>query len=295
MTDDSLGTVLVTGCSSGIGRATAILLASSGFQVVAGVRREEPLRELEGLRLPQLFPVMLDVTQDADVARCVADISQRCPNGLFALVNNAGIGLPVAVELSQLDDVRQMFEVNSISPLRMIQHCLPLLRRTHGRIINMSSMNGTMALPMVGVYSASKFALEALSDALRVELRPWQISVSLIRPGQVRTSIFDKAREDLERGAGQIPEELRSGYDVMYAKAGDFNERGAKALTSPEQVARTVLGALRARRPRTHYTVGLDAQGMQCAKWLIPQRLLDRVLARVMGVLKTLPEPGRKR
>ena len=255
----------------------------------AGVRRDEHLQELEALEVPFLVPVLLDVTQDDDVARTVADIRQRCPGGLFALVNNAGVGLPAAVELSQLDEVRKLFEVNSVSPLRMIQHCLPLLRQTRGRVINMSSMNGTLALPMVGVYSASKFALEALSDTLRVELRPWQISVSLIRPGQVRTSIFDKAREHLQANSPEIPEELKSGYDEMYARAGSFNERGAKSLTSPEQVASVVLRCLEARRPKTHYTVGIDAHGMRYARWLTPKRLVDRALASVMGVLKPLP------
>ena len=286
--DKSERTVLVTGCSSGIGRATALLLASNGFQVFAGVRREQHLKDLTELNRSNLAPVILDVTQDDDVALAVATIEQECPQGLFGLVNNAGVGLPSAVELSRLDEVRRLFEVNTLAPLRMIQHCLPLLRKTHGRVINMSSMNGTMALPMVGAYSASKFALEALSDTLRVELRPWQISVSLIRPGQVRTSIFDKARDDLQQRTVNIPAELKSGYDAMYARAGDFNERGAKALTSPEQVARVVLRALNARRSRTHYTVGMDARGMRYAKWLAP-RLVDRALARVMGLLKPLP------
>ncbi len=287
--DKSRRIVMVTGCSSGIGRATALQLANYGFQVFAGVRREQHLDNLLDLKRSNLVPILLDVTQDDDVARAVATIEKDCPQGLFGLVNNAGVGLPAAVELSHLDEVRQLFEVNTVAPLRMIQHCLPLLRKTRGRVINMSSMNGTLALPMVGAYSASKFALEALSDTLRVELRPWQISVSLIRPGQVRTSIFDKARDDLQQRTGKIPAELKSGYDIMYARAGDFNERGAKAITTPEQVARVVQRALTARRPRTHYTVGMDAHGMQCAKWLTPWRLIDRSLARVMGVLKPLP------
>ncbi|MBD15603.1 MAG: short-chain dehydrogenase/reductase [Planctomycetaceae bacterium] len=287
--DKSRRTVMVTGCSSGIGRATALQLANYGFQVFAGVRREQHMDNLWDLKRSNLVPILLDVTQDDDAARAVATIEKDCPQGLSGLVNNAGVGLPAAVELSHLDEVRQLFEVNTVAPLRMIQHCLPLLRKTRGRVINMSSMNGTLALPMVGAYSASKFALEALSDTLRVELRPWQISVSLIRPGQVRTSIFDKARDDLQQRTGKIPAELKSGYDIMYARAGDFNERGAKAITTPEQVARVVQRALTARRPRTHYTVGMDAHGLQCAKWLTPWRLIDRSLARVMGVLKPLP------
>ena len=286
--EESLRTVLVTGCSSGIGRATAILLARSGFHVYAGVRRQEQVRDLTDPYRSNLTAVELDVTKDDHVARVVEFIDQESPSGLYGLVNNAGVGLPAAVELSQLDEVRQVFEVNSVAPLRMIQQCLPLLRKTQGRVINMSSLNGMMALPMVGAYSASKFALEALSDTLRVELRPWQVSVSLIRPGQVRTSIFDKARTQLEESTSNIPEDLKAGYGKMYARAGSFNELGAKAMTSPEQVARVVLKALNAKRPRTHYTVGMDAHGMNYARWLAPQRVVDRALARIMGVLKPL-------
>ncbi len=281
-----LRTVLITGCSSGIGQATAVLLAENGYRVLAGVRSAEQAAKLVRPELPLLEPLLLDVTNEEDVAHAVEFAQASSSGGLYGLVNNAGVGLPAAVELSTLDEVRQLFEVNTIAPLRMIQSCLPLLRKSHGRVINMSSMNGTMALPMVGVYSASKFALEALSDALRVELRPWRIPVTIIRPGQVRTSIFEKARNSLNERSQYIPSELKSAYDVMYARAGEFNERGAKSTTSPEMVASVVLKALNAKRPRSHYTVGLDALGMQLAKSLVPQRLLDRTLARVMSLVE---------
>ena len=285
---ESMQTVLITGCSSGIGRASALLMAENGFRVLAGVRSEQQVEQLSDPRLPTLKPILLDVTNESDVCRVVDHARQSCPNGLYGLVNNAGMGLPAAVELSTIDEVRQLLEVNTVGPLRMIQSCLPLLRAGRGRVINMSSMNGTLAMPMVGAYSASKFALEALSDTLRVELRPWQLPVIIIRPGQVRTSIFSKMRDGLNARSPDIPDELREGYDVMYARAGEFNERGAQSSTTPEAVARVVLRALAARRPRTHYLVGIDAQGMQLAKSLVPQRLLDRTFARVMRVLKPI-------
>jgi len=286
--NSSCRTVLVTGCSSGIGRATALLLAEQGFHVFAGVRCSRQAEELSRPELSLLEPIHLDVTNEDDVAQAVELVRKTNPEGLYGLVNNAGVGLPAAVELSSLDEVRQVFEVNTIAPLRMIQSFLPLLRIASGRVINMSSMNGTMALPMVGVYSASKFALEALSDSLRVELRPWQIPVSVIRPGQVRTSIFDKARKSLHSHSANIPAELKVGYDSMYARAGKFNDRGARSSTAPEQVASVVLRALQAKRPQTHYHVGFDAHGMKLAQSLVPQRLIDRVLARTMNVLKPI-------
>jgi len=283
---DPMRTVLVTGCSSGIGRAIALLLAQRGYRVLAGVRRLQQAEQFSDSGLPNLEPVILDVTKEADVAQVVDLLRQTCPQGLFALVNNAGMGLPAAVELSTLDETRQLLEVNTLGPLRMIQSCLPQLRIARGRVINMSSMNGTVVMPMVGVYSASKFALEALSDALRMELQPWQISVSVIRPGQVRTSIFAKARESLDAHTQEIPDQLRNGYGVLYARAGKFNDRGANSLTSPETVARTVLRALEAKHPRPYYVVGLDARGLQLAKSLVPQRIRDRVFSQVMRVLK---------
>lgn len=283
---ETMQTVLITGCSSGIGRATALLLAENGFRVLAGVRSAEQVELLSSLSLSGLEPILLDVTNEDNVRSVVEYAEQTCPQGLYGLVNNAGMGLPAAVELSTIDEVRQLLEVNTVGPLRMIQGCLPLLRAGRGRVINMSSMNGTLAMPMVGAYSASKFALEALSDTLRVELRPWRIPVVIIRPGQVRTSIFSKMRDDLNARSPDIPDVLKEGYDIMYARAGEFNERGAQSSTSPETVARVVRRALKAKRPRTHYLVGIDAQGMQLAKSLVPRRLLDRAFARVMRVLK---------
>ncbi len=290
--EESLRTVLVTGCSSGIGRATALLLADRGYRVLAGVRCPEHAKQLTDAQLPRFEPLVLDVTKEKQVEQVVAHVRETCPQGLYGLVNNAGIGLPAAVELSSIAEVRQLFEVNTVAPLRMIQLCLPLLRTGRGRVINMSSMNGSMAMPMVGAYSASKFALEAISDTLRVELRPWQIPVSIIRPGQVRTSIFSKARDDLNERSREIPVELEEGYGVMYARAGEFNERGAKSTTSPDMVAQVVLRALSAKRPRTHYCVGIDARGMQLAKSLLPQRFLDRSFARAMRVLKPVATNG---
>ncbi len=281
-------TVLITGCSSGIGKATARLLAAEGFRVLAGARKQEDAEALADAGLPNLEPILLDVTSNNAVAKVVESLKTSCPEGLYALVNNAGVGLPAALELSTLDEVRNLFEVNTIAPLRIIQSCLPLLRQAGGRIVNMSSMNGTMALPMVGAYSASKFALEAFSDTLRIELRPWKIPVTLIRPGQVRTSIFDKAGEALEKRRREIPEPLKEGYEKMYARAAKFNRRGTQSPTSPEKVARVVLQALTAKHPSPRYHVGRDAHGMRLFNTIVPQRLIDRLLARAMGVFKSI-------
>jgi NAD(P)-dependent dehydrogenase (short-subunit alcohol dehydrogenase family) len=282
--DNCQRTVLVTGASSGIGRASAQLLAARGFRVWAGVRCDQHESEIRDAGIENLQPIRLEVTCKDQVNRAIDQLQQHSPQGLHALVNNAGVGTPSAVELSDLDELRRLLEVNTIGPLRMIQACLPLLRLGRGRVVNMSSMNGTVALPMVGAYSASKFALEALSDALRMELRPWGISVSVIRPGQVRTAIFDKARLALSQRTAEIPENLQLGYHGLYKRAGDFNERGARAATSPQKVAEVVCKALTVSRPRACYMVGLDARGLQFAQRVFPQRMLESIMARVAGV-----------
>ena len=284
--DQNLPTVLVTGASSGIGLATAKLLAASGYRVFAGVRSEAGQAAIREAGLASLTPVWLDVTDAEQVRRAIAEVEAAAPGGLFALVNNAGIGLPSVVEFTDIDELRGVLEVNTLAPLRMIQVCLPLLRRGSGRIVNISSMNGAVALPMVGGYSASKFALEALSNTLRIELRPWKIPVTVIRPGQVRTAIFDKARTALQERSQQLPAALEPGYGPLFSRCASLNERGAKRGASPEKVAGAVLKALRARSPRLHYLVGADAIWLDIGLDVLPTKLLNRLIARISGVMK---------
>jgi NAD(P)-dependent dehydrogenase (short-subunit alcohol dehydrogenase family) len=285
--NDPCHTVLITGCSTGIGRATALLLAERGFTVFGGVRNEAHASELKSLHAA-VTPVILDVTREEDITRTVKTLREACPQGLWGLVNNAGVGLPAAVEFTSREDLLRLFEVNTLAPLRLIQACLPLLRMARGRIVNVTSMNGVLALPMVGGYSASKFALEALSDTLRIELRPWGVSVSTVRPGQVRTPIFDKAGAAIRDRKSAITPDLLGGYEIMYARGEFFNSRGVNSSTSPEAVARTIHHALTARYPRAHYHVGIDAHLMKAMRSWLPTRIRDRILARVMGTFKRL-------
>jgi NAD(P)-dependent dehydrogenase (short-subunit alcohol dehydrogenase family) len=250
--------------------------------VLAGVRRHGPAGLLPETP-PGCEPIELDVTSADNVAATVDYVKAKLPQGLFALVNNAGMAPPAAAELTDVDEFRRVLEVNTVAPLRMIQACLPLLRLGQGRIINMSSMNGTVAVPIVGAYSASKFALEALSTALRVELRPWGIPVTVIRPGQIRTPIFDKAGAALDARAQKIPPALADGYSSLYSQAIKFNQRGANNPNGPDAVARKVLRALRARRPKSRYYVGLDAIGLQIAFEWLPTWLMDWAMGAAMG------------
>lgn len=277
-------TVLITGCTSGIGRATAMRLAAGRWRVLAGYRKAADRESLA--LLPGVTPVEIDVTSDEQAAAAAVRAAEHFPDGLDALINNAGYAYPAALEFTDAATLMTLLDVNTVGPLRMIRALLPALRQRRGRIVNVSSMNGTVALPMVGGYSASKFALEALCDTLRVELRPWGIQVISIRPGQVQTAIFDKARTELESGVAKIPETLRGPYERLYWSASRFNERGAKHAGDADDVALVIAKALRVRRPRARYIVGWDARGLHLAKRWLPTRLFDRALARATGMLK---------
>jgi NAD(P)-dependent dehydrogenase (short-subunit alcohol dehydrogenase family) len=180
--------VLVTGASSGIGEATALRLARAGWDVLAGVRREEDAERLRGLGVE---PVLLDVTDPAAVA--ALDLER-----LDGLVNNAGIALALPLELLPLDELRRVLEVNVVGQLAVTQAVLPAVRAARGRVVNVGSIAGRSSLPFLGAYAASKFALEAVTDALRVELRPWGIRVAIVEPGSIATPIWTKGAQRFE-------------------------------------------------------------------------------------------------
>ncbi|MEO1495606.1 MAG: SDR family oxidoreductase [Planctomycetota bacterium] len=276
--------VLISGCSSGIGRAIAVDLVEHGYRVLAGVRLDADAESLDALGYAELRPVRLDVTSDDSVNRLLGEVDAWHPQGIDALVNNAGVGLPSAVELTTPEEFRDLLEVNTVGPLRLIRSCLPRLRKREGRIVNITSLNGTVALPMIGAYSATKHALEAMSDTLRVELRPWGVIVVSVAPGQVLTPVFDKARVAINDRRKAIPATLRPGYGSLYRRALKYNERGARASTSAEDVAKVVRIALTAKRPRPRYHVGADSFGVRLLKKVAPTFLFDRVIARLAGV-----------
>ena len=186
-------TVLVTGASTGIGEATALRLKGAGWDVLAGARKDA---DLERLRAAGVTPVRLDVTDPQTIAAARAELGDRALGGL---VNNAGVAVSAPIEFVPLDDLRHQLEVNLIGQVAVVQAFLPALREGRGRVVNVSSIGGRIALPMVGPYAASKFGLEAVSDSLRREVRPWGIHVALIEPGAVTTPIWDKGRETADR------------------------------------------------------------------------------------------------
>jgi NAD(P)-dependent dehydrogenase (short-subunit alcohol dehydrogenase family) len=277
--------VLVTGASTGIGRATALRLDAAGRRVFAGVRREADAESLRAAGSERLTPLMLDVTDAAQIAAAAERIGAEVGEaGLDGLVNNAGIGIMGPLETIPIADFRRQIEVNLTGQVAVTQAMLPLIRRAGGRVVFVSSGGGRMALPFGGPYHAAKFGLEAVADSLRQELRPWGIEVAVIEPGSIDTPIWERAVSTYEEMAARAPVQQEELYGERLARLQEGARRTAARGIAPEKVARAIERALTARRPRTRSRVGLDAQGQVLLRRLLPDRALDRLLATFLRI-----------
>jgi NAD(P)-dependent dehydrogenase (short-subunit alcohol dehydrogenase family) len=262
-------TALVTGASTGIGRACAERLVRAGWRVLAGVRRE-------GDAPDGTEQVLLDVTDADQIAAAAARVEE-----LDGLVNNAGIALAVPLEFVPLDDLRTQLEINVVGQLGVTQALLPALRRACGRVVFMGSIAGRSALPFLGPYAASKHALEAAADSLRVELRPFGVHVAIVEPGTIATPIWTKSAARAQELASRLPSELGELYGARIAALSAFAAKRGAGGASAEQVAAVVERALTADRPRARYLVGRDARIRRGIERL-PNRMRDRVYERVL-------------
>jgi NAD(P)-dependent dehydrogenase (short-subunit alcohol dehydrogenase family) len=251
-------TALVTGASSGIGRACAVRLSRNGWRVLAGVRRE-------GDAPAGTEEVLLDVTDPPPSLEV---------DRLDGLVNNAGIAVAGPLEFLDADELRRQLEVNVVGQLRVTQLAVPALREGGGRIVNVGSISGRSALPFLGAYAMSKFALEAMTDALRVELRPWGIHVAIVEPGTIKTPMWTRERPD-------PPPEGLALYGDRLAAFRSFALKRSEGGAPPEAVAETVEHALTAERPKARYLVGRDAR-LRAGVERLPNRLRDRVYKRLL-------------
>lgn len=252
--------VLITGASSGIGEACALHLDGLGFTVFAGVRREEDADMLKTRASSRLTPVILDVTDENTITQARYTLETALPEtGLWGLVNNAGLVVGGPLEVLPLEELRKQLEVNVIGQVAVAKAFTPLLRQARGRLVNMGSIAGRSALPFLGPYSASKFALAALTDALRMELKPWGIAVSLIEPGSIKTPIWEKSLGHAASLRKALPRELESLYSTAMDRMEEASRRSALRGVSTEHVVRCVVHALTNPRPKTHYLVGRDA------------------------------------
>jgi NAD(P)-dependent dehydrogenase (short-subunit alcohol dehydrogenase family) len=275
--------VLVTGASTGIGAACALGCARHGMTVFAGVRNLQAGEALKGRVDGSLIPIQLDVT-DEDSIRQAADLVRRTVGeaGLGGLVNNAGIAIGSPLEVIPIAQLRKQLDVNVIGQIAVTQAVLPLLRQARGRIVNMGSIAGRGTIPMMGPYSASKFALEALTDALRLELRPWGIEVSIIEPGAIATPIWEKSLKTALDVESDVTEEGRRLYGEAARRVREAVDQAAQRAIPTDAVVEAVLHALTSGRPKTRYLVGTDAKiRAMMVKWL-PDRWQDRILTWVL-------------
>ncbi len=280
-------TVVITGASTGIGEACALRLDKAGWRVFAGVRKEADAQRLKSQATDRLTPITLDVTDQAQIdagARAVAGATGAA--GLQGLVNNAGISVNGPLEYLTSDDLRKQFEVNVIGHIAMAQSFLALLRKGQGRIVNITSIGGRITTPFLGPYSASKHAMEALSDALRQELRPWKMHVAIVEPGSIATAIWEKGLRDADEFEKNMPEEALMRYGKAFAALKEAARKFEKAGIPPDRVARAVEHALTSGRPRTRYIVGFDATIQRLLDDLLPDRALDALQARMIGLPK---------
>jgi NAD(P)-dependent dehydrogenase (short-subunit alcohol dehydrogenase family) len=281
------GAVLITGASTGIGRACAEHLHSLGFTVLAGVRTAsaaDSLRGFDAAGSGRMQPLMLDVTDRQSIASAMGAAEEAAPAGLAGLVNNAGVAVGGPVELVPVEEWRRQLEVNLIGQVAVIQAALPALRRARGRIVNVTSIGGLLATPLLGPYGASKFGLEAVTDILRLELRRFGIQVAAVEPGAVDTPIWQKSLTEADEALARMPAEGTRLYENEIKALRKAAEQQARAGVPPLHVARAVEHALAARRPRTRYVVGREAKMRLAIARLLPTRAMDRLVLRVMGL-----------
>lgn len=274
--------VLLTGASTGIGRAAALRLDAAGWRVFAGVRREEDADSLRDEGSERLAPVMLDVTDPAQIAAAAARVGAESSAGLDGLVNNAGVAVPSPLETIPIDDFRRQIEVNLTAQVAVTQALLPALRRAHGRVVFISSIGGRIAFPLTGAYHAAKFGIEAVGDVFRQELRPWGLRVSIVEPGSIDTPIWERGERAAEEVGARSPRR-----EALYGPAIERYRRVVRQTAErgipPEKVANAVEHALSSPRPRSRYLVGLDAKLQARLRPLVPTPLFDRIVARAMG------------
>lgn len=268
--------VLITGCSTGLGRSTALLLAASGWRVFAGVRKDADARSLQSAADGDLVPLQFDVARAASLAQATEALRKATGGQLHGLINNAGVYLGGPLELMKREEIELSFAVNVTGLLAVTQACLPMLRAAQGRIMNISSISGLIALPGVSVYAGSKHAVEAITDSLRVELHPFGVKVIAVEPGGIKTPIWDKgAQRDRAAADDAATAKLRKTYAPLLKLLHRLNARPGGL--PPDDVARVVIDALESARPKNRYLVGKDARSLALLRRL-PDALRDRVI-----------------
>ncbi len=285
------GAVLITGASTGIGEACALRLDRGGFRVFAGVRKPADGDALRAKASPRLAPVLIDVTDQPSIDRVRDELTAALAGqGLAGIVNNAGIAVAGPLEFVPLDRLRQQLEVNVTGQVAVTQAFMPLIREGRGRVVFMGSVSGRLSSPFFGPYAASKYALEAIADALRGELRPWRIHVAIVEPGSIATPIWEKGNATADELERTLTPEAHSLYDAAIAALRAAVDDTARRGIPADAVARSVEHALTSRRPKTRYLVGTDARIQAVLAACVPDRLRDGLIARQLKLPRNAPD-----
>ena len=270
-------TVVITGASTGIGRASAMRLSRSGWHVFAGVRKDSDAESIRN-EDPRITPLPIDVSDQSSIDAARKLIGDAIGPRLDALVNNAGIAVHGPLEFVTPDELRTQFEVNVIGLVATTQAFLPSLRAAKGRVVNIGSVAGrSPSLPLLGPYASSKWAVEAITDSMRLELKPWDIDVVLVGPGNIKTEIWDKSDEGFDR----FPPEAQELYRDLLEFGRETNAIMARIGVPAEKAAKVVERALTSNSPKTRYLVGIDARWRVYFEGRLPHRLRDPVLDRL--------------
>ena len=284
------GAVVVTGASTGIGRATALFLDKKGYRVFAGVRKQADAKALAADASDQLTPITIDVTKDRSI-KAAKDKVQRAvgKDGLVGLVNNAGVGDGGPVETMDLDILRNVLEVNLVGQVAVTQAFLPLIRKAPGTIVFIASIGGRIASPFMSPYNTSKFAVEALGESLRQELAPWEIDVVVIEPGSIDTPIWKKGAETIEDQFAKLTATTRRLYGKQLKRMDEVLTETASRGIAPEKVAKVIHTAISSENPKHRYLVGRDAKIAAKLKGALPDRTFKKLIDRQVKMPTDVP------
>ena len=277
--------VVITGASTGIGEACSLELDRRGFRVFTGVRSESAADSLRAKASTRLIPVMIDVTDTASIAAAAKKIGDEVADaGLAGLVNNAGVAIGGPLEFLAIDELRRQLEINVIGQVAVTQAMLPMLRIARGRIVNIGSISGLVTAPYIGPYAASKHALEAITAALRMELRHSGVKVSILEPGNVKTPIWNKslvaAEERAEHATPEADRLYRADMEQMRVAIQNMRDTGMPV----EHIVRAVIHALTSPRPKRHYPLGVLTQLTALLFRILPDWLRDVLVLRSVGL-----------
>lgn len=290
MAGNESGAVVVTGASTGIGRATALLLDKKGYRVFAGVRKQADAESLSEEASDRLTPITIDVTEERSIASAKQKVERAVgDDGLVGLVNNAGIGTGGPVESMDLNDLRQALEVNLVGQVAVTQAFLPQVREAKGTIVFIASIGGRIASPFMSPYNTSKFGVEALGESLRHELKPWDIDVVVIEPGSIDTPIWEKGAETIDEQTSKLSPTAKRLYGRQLDRMEEVLKETASRGIPPEKVAKAVHTAISSDNPRHRYLVGTDAKIAARLKGSLPDRTFSKLAGRQFKMPTDVP------